>query len=168
MSEIIRIAITPGEPAGVGPELTLKLALHSLDYEIIAIANLQMMQYQARKLDLDIKFETVNPEEKSSYHRPGCLKIIDIGLPQPAEFGKLDPINASYVIETLSTAVGLVQNHSLHALCTAPVQKSIINDSGIAFTGHTEYILLQRLWRWCFLVREFYHKETGQEDRPSH
>ena len=140
MSENIRIAITPGEPAGVGPELTLKLAQQSLNYEIVAIANKQMMQHQAKELGLHVKFEPFNTQEKTNIHQPGRLKIIDIDLPQPTEFGKLNSANSKYVIETLNIAVNLVQTRSLHALCTAPVQKSIINDANIAFSGHTEFI----------------------------
>ncbi|MGH1537614.1 MAG: 4-hydroxythreonine-4-phosphate dehydrogenase PdxA [Gammaproteobacteria bacterium] len=140
MQKDICIAITPGEPAGIGPELTLKLALQSLEFEIIAIANLEMLQLHAQQLDLDIMFTKVEKKISRHPHRPGELKVIDVDMPGPAEIGKLNSVNSSYVIETLHTAVDLVQNETLNALTTGPVQKSIINEAGIYFSGHTEFI----------------------------
>lgn len=140
MQQVTRIAITPGEPSGVGPELTLKLAKHSLDYEIVAIANHDMLQQQAKQLGLAVKLERFNKNAHTTPHQAGELKVIDVAMSSPAEFGKLNTKNSSYVIETLNTAVDLVQNSTLHALTTAPVQKSIINDAGITFSGHTEFI----------------------------
>lgn len=140
MPNPICIAITPGEPAGVGPELTLKLAKQALDYEIVAVANKQMLQTQAESLGLDIHFENFDSAAENTHHQAGYLKVIDVEMPSKAEFGKLDSSNSAYVINTISTAVNLVQNHTLQALVTAPVQKSIINDAGIAFSGHTEFI----------------------------
>ena len=141
---MVRIAITPGEPAGIGPELTLKLAQHTFEFEIIAIANAKMLQQQAKQLGLDVHIQTTvaNGETNSSStsHTAGTLKVIDVSIPNSVTFGKLYKNNSSYVIETLNTAVELVQNKKLHAITTAPVQKSIINDAGIAFTGHTEFI----------------------------
>ncbi len=140
MSKNICIAITPGEPAGIGPELTLKLANQKLDYEIVAIANKQMLQTQAKQLDLDIQLDTFESAADNSRHQAGRLKVIDIEMPKGAEFGKLDTANSNYVIETINTAVRLVKNNALQALTTGPVQKSIINDAGITFSGHTEFI----------------------------
>ena len=140
MPQRICIAITPGEPAGIGPELTLKLANHTLDYEIVAIANKQMLQTQAKHLGLAIQLEIFDSAAKNNQHQAGRLKVINVEMPKAAEFGKLDPANSSYVIETLNTAINLVQNNTLQALTTGPVQKSIINDAGITFSGHTEYI----------------------------
>ena len=133
----ISIAITPGEPAGIGPEITLKLAQQPLDFGIVAIANLGMLQQQATKLNLDIKFE---PYQTNTPHQAGVLKVIDVDLPRTVDFGSLNALNSSYVVETLHTAVELVQNKTLHALTTGPVQKSIINEAGITFSGHTEFI----------------------------
>ncbi|MEJ2114469.1 MAG: 4-hydroxythreonine-4-phosphate dehydrogenase PdxA [Gammaproteobacteria bacterium] len=140
MQKNICIAITPGEPAGIGPELTLKLAQHSLDFEIVAVASFEMLQEQANLLGLDVKFEKFNKNANNHLHRPGVLKVIDVEIPSQAEFGKLNIENSSYVIETLETAIDLVQKNTLQALTTSPVQKSIINDAGIAFSGHTEFI----------------------------
>lgn len=140
MSDNVRIAITPGEPAGIGPELALKLSLQPLDYEIVAIANMQMLQQQSEQLGLDVKLVSFDINSKRKSHNPGQLKVIDVAIPNQFEFGKLDAANSSYVIETLNTAVNLVQSKILQALTTGPVQKSIINEAGIAFSGHTEFI----------------------------
>ena len=140
MPETIRIAITPGEPAGIGPELTLKLAQHSLDYEIVVIANQQMLLDQAEHLGLKVELEAFNKNNNDNIHHPGKLKIIDVDMPQLAEFGKLNITNAGYVLETLDTAIELVQNNTLQAITTAPVHKSILNDAGNTFSGHTEFI----------------------------
>ncbi|MBT8124005.1 MAG: 4-hydroxythreonine-4-phosphate dehydrogenase PdxA [Gammaproteobacteria bacterium] len=140
MSNIVRIAITPGEPAGIGPELTLKLAQQTLNYEVVAIANIQMLQQQSKQLGLGVKLEPFDINADSESHHPGQLKVINVVMPNKFEFGKLDATNSSYVIETLKTAVNLVQSNTLQALTTGPVQKSIINEAGIAFSGHTEFI----------------------------
>ncbi|MEM7402310.1 MAG: 4-hydroxythreonine-4-phosphate dehydrogenase PdxA [Pseudomonadota bacterium] len=140
MSKSICIAITPGEPAGIGPELTLKLANQKLDYEIVAIANKHMLQTQAKQLNLDIRLDTFESVDNHSQHQAGRLKVIDIEMPKEAKLGNLDTANSHYVIETLKRAVSLVQNNTLQALTTGPVQKSIINDAGITFSGHTEFI----------------------------
>ena len=136
----ICIAITPGEPAGIGPELTLKLANQSLDYEIVAVASLEMLQAQAELLGLRIDFKSFNPQSEYGAHTAGTLKVINIDLSEPAVAGHLNKNNAAYVIKTLDTAVTLVASKKLHAMTTAPVQKSIINDAGISFSGHTEFI----------------------------
>jgi 4-hydroxythreonine-4-phosphate dehydrogenase len=80
----ICIAITPGEPAGIGPELTLKLANQSLDYEIVAVASLEMLQAQAELLGLRIDFKSFNPQSEYGAHTAGTLKVINIDLSEPA------------------------------------------------------------------------------------
>lgn len=137
---MVRIAVTPGEPAGIGPELTLKLAQHALEFEIVAIANSNMLQQQADQLGLEINIKPIHADADSTSHKAGTLNVIDVAIPDSVELGKLNKNNAAYVIETLNTAVELVKNKKMHAITTAPVQKSIINDAGIAFTGHTEFI----------------------------
>ncbi len=137
------IAITPGEPAGIGPELTLKLAKHSLQFEIVAIANLKMLQEQAKQFGLAINFKAFDSNSASNAHTPGTLQVIDIELPAPVNSGQPNKSNSAYVIKTIETAVDMVSSKQLSALTTAPVQKSIINDAGISFSGHTEFIASQ-------------------------
>lgn len=138
---MLRIAITPGEPAGIGPELTLKLAQHVLAFDIVAIANAKMLQQLAEQLGIEVDIQTITETDANpTSHEAGTLNVIDVSMSDSVTAGKLNKNNSPYVIDTLNTAVELVQNNKVHALTTAPVQKSIINDAGIAFTGHTEFI----------------------------
>lgn len=136
----IRIAITPGEPAGIGPELTLKLALKPLPFEIVAIANLSLLDNLSKQLGLNIKLNHFDINSTTLTHEAGELSVIDVAIPKQSSQGVLNIDNAEYVINTLSTAVDLVKNNTFQAITTGPVQKSIINDAGIPFSGHTEYI----------------------------
>ncbi len=138
-----RIVITPGEPAGIGPELVLRLAQMNLSYEIVAVANTQLMESVAEQLNIATKFALFEKTSELQKHVPGQLKILDVDLPNTAAAGKLDVENSQYVINTLNIAIDLVSNNFCHALTTGPVQKSIINDAGISFSGHTEFIAQQ-------------------------
>ena len=140
MQSLLRIAITPGEPAGIGPELTLKLAQLPLPFEIVAIANMQMLEKCAQQSQLKLQLNAFDPNTKILPHMPGQLNVVDLPIPSSVTTGKLNVENSSYVIETLNTAIEFVQNNTCHALTTGPVQKSTINDAGISFSGHTEFI----------------------------
>ena len=135
-----RIAITPGEPAGIGPELVLNLARQSFAFEMVAIASRQLLEKLARQLQITIHFEAFDPSIHASSHSPGTLKLIDIPLRAPVALGKPNIENSAYVIETLNAAIELVKKNSCQALTTGPVQKSIINAAGFPFSGHTEFI----------------------------
>lgn len=122
-----RIAITPGEPAGIGPDLCIMLAQQQLPCHISLIADPELLHQRAAQLGLSIP---------TSKH----LDIIPVSLRQPVTCGKLDTNNAAYVLQTLDIAVqGCLQN-DFHAMVTAPVHKGIINDAGFPFSGHTEYL----------------------------
>ena len=136
----IRIAITPGEPAGIGPEVTLKLAQQSLPFEIVAIANFQLLKQVINELKLNIKLDHFDANSIVGGHTPGQLSVVDIPIETQVIPGTLNTENSKYVINTLDTAINLVKNKTLHAITTGPVQKSIINEAGISFSGHTEYI----------------------------
>lgn len=140
MQPPIRIAVTPGEPAGIGPELVLKLAQQTLSFEIVAIASKQLLSDLARQLHIDIAISSFDSGDTPASHDSGQLKVIDIPIPNQVVPGKLDAENSSYVIETLNTAIDLVQGGICQAFTTGPVQKSIINEAGIPFSGHTEFI----------------------------
>ncbi len=140
MQPPIRIAITPGEPAGIGPELVLKLAQQTLPFEIVAIASKQLLAKLAQQLQLEVTITRFNPCDSPVSHTPGQLRIIDIPTLNQVVAGKPEARHSCYVIETLNAAIELVQSGICQALTTGPVQKSIINDAGIPFSGHTEYI----------------------------
>lgn len=134
-----RIAITPGEPAGIGPELVVRLAQQSLDQvELVAVADPDLLRQTAKQLQLplDIK-EFVAESARAS--GTGKLSVVPISLRQPAVAGRLNRDNAAYVLDTLAAATDLCLGGTCDALITGPVHKGIINDAGIAFSGHTEF-----------------------------
>ncbi|MCY3803950.1 MAG: 4-hydroxythreonine-4-phosphate dehydrogenase PdxA [Gammaproteobacteria bacterium] len=139
MQPVPRIAVTPGEPAGIGPEIVLKLAQQTLAFEIVAVASKVLLESLARQLRIDVSVSIFNPEDIPTPHNPGRLKVVDIPVPNQVIPGELDVENSNYVIETLNTAIGLARADVCQAVATGPVQKSIINEAGIFFSGHTEF-----------------------------
>jgi 4-hydroxythreonine-4-phosphate dehydrogenase len=138
---IPRIALTPGEPAGIGPDITLAIAQQAWDAELVAICDPDLMRQRATLLDIDINIEVIDgPLGQPQPHQPGTLKVYPVNLTAPCEPGQLDPSNASYVLYTLHAAVDACIAGRCNAMVTAPVQKSVINDAGIPFSGHTELL----------------------------
>lgn len=138
---IPRIALTPGEPAGIGPDITLAIAQQAWDAELVAICDPQLMQERAELLGLEVEIQVINsPLGEPSPHQPGTLKVYPVNLTAPCKPGQLNPSNASYVLYTLHAAVDACIAGRCNAMVTAPVQKSVINDAGIPFSGHTELL----------------------------
>ncbi len=135
-----RIALTPGEPAGIGPDIVLAAAQQSWQAELVAIADPELLRERADQLGIAITLETLNLNSAPQLHRPGHLSVIPVALACHSQPGQLDPRNARYVIETLQQAVNACLQGKADALVTAPVQKSVINDAGIPFSGHTEFL----------------------------
>lgn len=140
MTPCYRIALTPGEPAGIGPDLVITLAQQAQAHEIVAIADPHLLQTRAQQLGLSLKLREINLQDTPRPNAAGELAILPVTLAEPAVPGKLNVHNAPYILRTLDAAIdGCVAGH-FAALVTGPVQKSIINDAGIAFSGHTEYL----------------------------
>jgi len=135
-----RIAITPGEPAGIGPDIVLLAAQRPRDAELVAVADPALLRQRAAQLGLDIYLETAEPGASPTPHQPGTLKVLPIALGADCQAGRLDAANSPYVLATLQAAVDGCLAGDFTALVTAPVQKSIINDAGIPFSGHTEFL----------------------------
>ena len=133
-----RLALTTGEPAGIGPELVACLAEEDFGADLVVIASADLMSERAR--EVGIQLELVRHDAASGPRRPGQLGIIDIPLGTPSRAGQLDPGNARYVLETLERAATGVSNGQFDAIVTAPVHKGVINDAGIPFSGHTEFL----------------------------
>lgn len=145
MSEhkISRLAITPGEAAGIGPDLVLALASREHPFEMVAIGDQQMLSQRAEQLGINISFHTFNPDEQAATHTPGQLIVLDVKLATPAQCGQLNPANALYILETLQIATQGCIDGVFDALVTGPIHKGIINEAGMTFTGHTEYLAEQ-------------------------
>jgi 4-hydroxythreonine-4-phosphate dehydrogenase len=140
MNPCYRIALTPGEPAGIGPDLIITLAQQAQQHEIVAIADPHLLQTRAQQLGFHLQLREINLQDAPRPSAAGELAILPVALAEPAVPGKLNVHNAPYILRTLDVAIdGCVAGH-FAALVTGPVQKSIINDAGIAFSGHTEYL----------------------------
>jgi len=131
------IVLTAGEPAGIGPDILLSVATKPLPQAIVAVSNMQLLRERAKQLQLDVKL--VAYEKTITQHQPGMLPVIDIPLTEPVLPGKLNAKNVSHVLAMLQMAGSKCLDHTFSAVITCPVQKSIINDAGIAFSGHTEF-----------------------------
>ncbi|MCB1706600.1 MAG: 4-hydroxythreonine-4-phosphate dehydrogenase PdxA [Halioglobus sp.] len=135
-----RIAVTTGEPAGIGPDIVLRAAQQDWDAELVVVADPALLQARAQALQLPIELQSWSPGKTAQAQRAGTLTVHPVSLQAPVEAGTLNPANASYVVETLKQAVHGCMHGSWQAMVTGPVQKSVINDAGIPFTGHTELL----------------------------
>ncbi len=135
-----RIALTPGEPAGIGPDLCIQLAQQALACQLVIIADPELLQQRAQQLNLPLKIEIFDQQQTITQHTPGTLTVLPCTLATPAECGVLTTANSHYVLETIALATRGCLSGLFAAMLTGPVHKGIINDAGIAFTGHTEFI----------------------------
>ena len=131
-----RLLLTPGEPAGIGPELVCRLAAGEPD--LVAVADPELLAATIRQLGLDLRLHVLNNLEAPI--PPGRLACLPVALRAPAQPGRLDPANAAYVIDTLRLAAECCLDGRAAGMVTAPVHKGVINDAGIAFSGHTEFL----------------------------
>ncbi|HKA38222.1 MAG TPA: 4-hydroxythreonine-4-phosphate dehydrogenase PdxA [Burkholderiales bacterium] len=132
------MAVTAGEPAGIGPDLCVALARRQLSAHLVVVADRDLLRERARVLRVPLKVADHAPGAARS--RPGTLLVRHVPLARPAVAGRLDPANSGYVLRTLDIAANGCREGAFDALVTAPLQKSVINEAGIAFTGHTEYL----------------------------
>ncbi len=135
-----RIAVTPGEPAGIGPDLCIQLAQLNHACDLIIIADPELLTQRARKLDLPLSIDLFDPAKTALPQTPGRLKVLPVDLKTQVHCGQLNKENSSYVLKTINKATKGCLDGVFDAMVTAPVHKGVINDAGIAFTGHTEFI----------------------------
>ncbi|ACO80787.1 4-hydroxythreonine-4-phosphate dehydrogenase [Azotobacter vinelandii CA] len=136
-----RFALTPGEPAGIGPDLCLLLARQAQPQALVAIASRALLAERAALLGLDIELIPVAPEAwPTAPAAAGSLYVWDTPLRAAVRAGHLDPANAAYVLETLDRAGRGCLAGDFAGMITAPVHKGVINEAGIPFSGHTEFL----------------------------
>jgi len=134
-----RIILSPGEPAGIGLDLCIQIAQSPWPAQLIVAADPRLLEERSRLLGLHLKLLSFDSEQVTP-HSPGHLFVQEFNLPGEVRCGELDPGNAGYVLEILRDAVRGCVDGLYDALVTGPVQKSILNEAGFEFSGHTEYL----------------------------
>ncbi|WP_317930382.1 4-hydroxythreonine-4-phosphate dehydrogenase PdxA [Halioxenophilus sp. WMMB6] len=134
-----RLALTPGEPAGIGPDLVVQLAQQTQVADLVVISNHQLLEERAQSLGLPIRLRAFDALDTTPC-ATGELLLIDQPLAAPACAGQLNAANARFVLSCLDVAIDHCLAGRLQGLVTGPVHKGIINDAGIPFSGHTEYL----------------------------
>ena len=134
---MLPLYVTSGEPAGIGPDICLSLANRVDERPIVVLADLEMLGQRAQQLNLAIELIEYKGQESSS--EEGQLYVEHVPLKQQVILGELNSHNAAYVLEQLRRSADYAMTGKSVGVATAPVQKSVINDAGIHFSGHTEY-----------------------------
>jgi 4-hydroxythreonine-4-phosphate dehydrogenase len=138
---VLRFALTPGEPAGIGPDLCLLLASQAQPYPLIAIASRDLLAERATQLGLAIDLHVITLSALPDTPAPaGGLYVLDVPVAAPVVAGQLNTANAAYVLETLKVAGNGCLQGAFAGMITAPVHKGVINESGTPFSGHTEFL----------------------------
>jgi 4-hydroxythreonine-4-phosphate dehydrogenase len=144
MKNIPRLAVTPGEPAGIGPDLIIQLAQQQgaepYQAELVVVADKAMMQARAQQLSIPVTFTDYQAGSSPRINKALEIKILDIQCADSVTAGTLNKNNAQYVLDTLPRATTGCLSGEFDAIVTAPLHKGIINDAGVAFTGHTEFL----------------------------
>ena len=129
------VAVTAGEPAGIGPDLCVMLAQRGLPARVVVIADATLLRDRARALGISDDIPRYSDAASA-----GDFSVLHVPLAQAAQAGTLNPANSAYVLRTLEIAADGCRDGTFAAMATAPVHKGVINDAGIAFTGHTEFL----------------------------
>ncbi|MEX9842060.1 4-hydroxythreonine-4-phosphate dehydrogenase PdxA [Providencia rettgeri] len=137
--QIKPVVITPGEPAGVGPDLLIQLAQQQWPVELVACADPDLLRQRAKALNLPLTLTEYSPNSINEVQPAGHLSVLPVHLATPAKAGVLNVDNGQYVVESLAKACDGCLNGEFSALVTGPVHKGIINDAGMSFSGHTEF-----------------------------
>lgn len=134
-----RVVITPGEPAGIGPDLIVQLAQRGGQSNWFVCADATLLTDRAAMLGLPLTLRPYSPNSPAQPQTAGTLTLLPVALRESVTVGQLAVENGHYVVETLARACDGCLNGEFAALITGPVHKGVINDAGIPFTGHTEF-----------------------------
>ena len=140
LNNIQRIALTPGEPAGIGPDLCIQLAQQDHPCQLIVIASPELLTQRAKQLGNSIQINEFDSSLPPTIQTAGCLTVLPIELTEPAQCGHLNPQNSRYVLKAITKATKGCMDGLFDAMVTGPVHKGIINTAGFTFSGHTEFI----------------------------
>lgn len=136
----LRLVVTPGEPAGVGPDICVSISQQPFDYELVAVADPALLAARARLLHLPLQIEEVTLAAAPAPSQAGVLKVLPVALADPVQVGRCNSANAAYVLQCLDVAQQACSDGVAQALVTGPINKASIIDAGYAFSGHTEYL----------------------------
>ncbi len=134
-----RLAVTAGEPAGIGPDLAIMLSQSDFIHELVVIADPALLAERAALLGIDVELHQVALSQPPTPSQSGKLSYIPLKLATKTIPGQLNPANANYVLQSLAIAADGCMQGQFAAVITAPVHKGVVNDAGIAFSGHTEF-----------------------------
>lgn len=137
MSQRPTLCITAGEPAGIGPDLCLMLAARQFDANLVVIADRDLLAQRALQLNLPLQMVEYGT---SAAFAPGFITVLHVPLAAPARAGQLNVANGHYVLATLERATAGCLSGEFAAMVTAPLHKGVINDAGVPFSGHTEWL----------------------------
>lgn len=135
-----RIALSLGEPAGIGPDIVLSAARSPWAARLVVVGDADLLQARASHLDLAVAIDRIERFDDAPAHTAGRLSVLHQPLANAARAGHLDTANARSVLEVLDTCVDACLDGRADAMVTAPLHKAVINDAGVRFTGHTEYL----------------------------
>ncbi|MES9870207.1 MAG: 4-hydroxythreonine-4-phosphate dehydrogenase PdxA [Sedimenticola sp.] len=134
------LALTPGEPAGIGPDLLVQYAQLPREASLVAVCDPELLLQRADRLDLPLSIRQFDPAEPVVHREAGTVSVMPVEMDEPAQPGRLNASNSRYVIRTLELATRGCLDGTFAALVTGPVHKGIINEAGLPFTGHTELL----------------------------
>ncbi len=134
------LVVTSGEPAGIGPDLCVRLAAVPVEMPLVVVADKGLLKQRAGQLGVELRLRDYEPGQ---LRQAGALPVIHVPLAAPCHAGVLDAANSSYVLDMLRRALRGCQSGEFSGMVTAPVHKGVINDAGIPFTGHTEFLAEQ-------------------------
>jgi 4-hydroxythreonine-4-phosphate dehydrogenase len=143
MNQLVRLAITSGEPAGIGPDLCLRLAERSWPNQLVALGDRALFEARAKQMGMAVTFQTYDASLPVVPSVAGVVTVCDIQTNQPVVAGQLNPANSDYVVAILDRAIRGCRQGEFAAMVTAPLHKGVINEAGRPFTGHTEYLAEQ-------------------------
>ncbi|MDY6840464.1 MAG: 4-hydroxythreonine-4-phosphate dehydrogenase PdxA [Pseudomonadota bacterium] len=139
MRHPVVLALTAGEPAGIGPELCLQLALEARSAGVVVVASRPLLEARAQQLNLSVELRSWQPGEAPQM-AAGVLSVLHVDGCASHKPGRLETGNSAYVLRTLEVAANGCLSGDFDGMVTAPVHKGVINDAGISFSGHTEFL----------------------------
>ena len=135
-----RLILTCGEPAGIGPDLCIDVVGREWPCELIVAGDTDVLRARAQQLRKPLSFLPYKPDDARTEHRAGTLRVLHVPVAATVRPGQLDRANARHVLQLLDRAIDGCMAGEFAAMVTAPVQKSVIIDAGVKFSGHTEYL----------------------------